>query len=77
MRPLAGHLLVSRLAERVELAVSVVPGRAELVCPTHDRAIAKAQELARQRHVDVWLTEGHIHVLKVASYRGGDRKTAG
>jgi hypothetical protein len=70
MRPLAGDVLVSRLAERVEHEVSIVPGQAEFVCPTHDKAIAQAQELARQRHVDVWLTEDHIHVLKIASYRG-------
>jgi len=69
MRPRDGDVLVSRVAERVEHGVSIVPGRAELVCPTHDTAIARAQELARQRHVDAWLTEDHIHVLKIGSYR--------
>jgi hypothetical protein len=69
MRPREGDVLVSRMPARVEHELSVVPQRPEWVCPNHNAAIERAQELARERRVDVWLTEDNIHVLKIASYR--------
>lgn len=70
MKPCEGDVLVSRMPARVEHEVSVVPQQAEFVCPNHNAAIERAQKLARERRVDVWLTEDSIHVLKIASYRG-------
>lgn len=69
MRPREGDVLVSRMPARVEHEVSVIPERPTLVCPNHGTAIQRAQELARERRVDAWLTEDSVHVLKIASYR--------
>lgn len=69
MRPREGDVLVSRMPARVEHEVSVVPRGPECVCPNHNAAIERARKLARERHVDVWLTEDSIHVLKIASFR--------
>lgn len=69
MVPQNGDVLVSNRSATVEHDVSVVPNPAEMVCPTHDSAVAKAHELAKARGVDVWLTEDHTHFLKLCSYR--------
>ena len=70
MCPQPGDILVSSLSARTDHEVSVVPSPATLVFSTYNIAVAKAQELARQGHVDLWLTEDHTHFLKLDSYRG-------
>ena len=69
MIPQTGDVLVSKSSARVEHDVSIVPAEPVLVCPTHDTAVEKARELARDRRVDAWLTEDHVHFLKLATYR--------
>jgi len=69
MGPRVGDVLVSSPTATVEYEISIVPVRATRVCPHHDTAIAQARELAKDRHVDAWLTDDHTHFLKVASYR--------
>jgi hypothetical protein len=74
MEPRHGDVLVSRVAARIEHEVSIVPAAAEIVCPNHEVAIARARELAQARQVDAWLTEDNIHTVKIASYRTGARE---
>ena len=69
MIPQAGDVLVSNPTATVEYEVSIVPAVPDIVCPNHDVAVVRARELARERHVDAWLTEDHTHFLKIASYR--------
>jgi hypothetical protein len=69
MAPRPGDVLVSNSTATLAHDVSIVPAPADIVCPTHDTAIARAHELARDRQVDVWLTEDHTHFMKIASYR--------
>lgn len=76
MVPRGGDVLVSNPTATVEHTVSIVPAPPDLICPNHDAAIGKAHELARDRHVDVWLTEDHTHFLKIASYRMEDDPTS-
>jgi hypothetical protein len=69
MNPQPGDVLVcKRLAEN-EHEISIVPKPAHLVGATHNLAVAKGCELAESLQVDVWLTEDHIHFLKLASHR--------
>ena len=69
MAPQPGDVLVSKSTATLAHDVSIVPAPADVVCPTHDTAIARAHELAKDRQVDLWLTEDHIHFMKMASYR--------
>jgi hypothetical protein len=69
--PQSGDILVSRSTGRIEHDVTIVSDTTHKVCSTHDRAIAVASELARARHVDVWLTEDHTHFIRLATYRSG------
>ena len=69
MHPKSGDILVSRSSGNVEHQIGVVPGPPHESAPTHDRAVNKACELARERGVDAWLTEDLIHFLRLASYR--------
>ena len=50
------------------MRISVVPGNATLVFPHYNAAVAKAHELAREGHVDLWLTERSPHFMKLGSY---------
>lgn len=69
MRPQNGDILVSKDSARVEHEVSIVPAATASVCPNHDAAVRQARELAKERCVDAWLTEDHIHFVRVASHR--------
>jgi hypothetical protein len=69
MRPQNGDVLVSKDTARVEHEVSIVPEARASMCPNHDEAIKEANKLAKERGVDAWLTEDHIHFVKVASHR--------
>jgi hypothetical protein len=71
MRPQNGDVLVSKDLARVEHEVSIVPETTASVCRNHDVAVKQAQELAHKRGVDAWLTEDHIHFVRIASHRTG------
>jgi hypothetical protein len=68
MLPEQGDVLVSSRSSTTDYVVSVVPKRSGF-CGTHDEAIAKARDLAKQLRVAVWLTEDRTHFKRVASYR--------
>jgi hypothetical protein len=69
MIPQDGDILVSKPTATIEHCVSVVGESTGEMCLNHDTALVKARELAKERHVDAWLTGNHTHFLKVASYR--------
>ena len=69
MAPQPADILVSIRSATTDHEVSVVPADATLVFPNYIAAIAKARELAKERHVDLWVTEDHTHFMKLASYR--------
>lgn len=64
--PQDGDVLVSKLSARVEHYVHIVPAHPRLLCPNEASAIADGVQLARQRHVDAWITQDHRHFLKIA-----------
>lgn len=69
MWPRDGDVLVSKEPARVEREVRIWPETGGLVCPNHDSAVTRAHEMAKQRQVDAWLTEDHVHFMKIASHR--------
>lgn len=69
MNPKYGDVLVSNPTATVEHDVSIVPGQSEIICPNHATALARGDELARERGVDLWLTEDHTHFMRIATYR--------
>ena len=69
MIPQPGDVLVSRSIARIEHDLSIVPDAPHLTCDTHDHAIAAASELAERLHVDAWLTEDHLHFMRIGSHR--------
>jgi len=68
--PRDGDVVVSKPTAKVEHEIAIVPASPHIVCATHDEAVARANQMARERHVDAWLTEDLRHFLRVASYRG-------
>jgi hypothetical protein len=75
MTPQTGDVLVSNPTATIEHCVTIVGESFVETCPNHDSALTKARELARSRHVDVWLTEDHTHFLKIVSYRRNNGRT--
>ena len=69
MVPQPADILVSIRSATTDHEVSVVPAAATFVFPNYIAAVAKAHDLARERHVDLWLTEDHTHFIKLGSYR--------
>jgi hypothetical protein len=69
MKLRTGDVLVSQISARIEHEVSIVPGPAEVVCPSHNAANRTAREIAQQRHVDAWLTSDHVHLVRIGAYR--------
>jgi hypothetical protein len=67
--PQIGDVVVSKRSAEIEHAIGIVPQPPDVVCPTHDRAVARAQSLAESLCVDAWLTIDHIHFLRLASHR--------
>lgn len=74
--PRTDDVLVSKVSATVAHEVKILPASSGTMCPTHDAAVAQARELGRSRCVDVWLTEDHIHFLKIASFREGAQPEA-
>jgi hypothetical protein len=69
--PQVGDVLVSNPTATLDHDLSIVPNTPHVICPTHDVAVARGHELARDLGVDVWLTEDHTHFIKLGSYRDG------
>lgn len=69
MRPKTDDVLVSRREANVEHEVTIVPEPNGDVYPNHESAVARACELADQRHVDAWLTTDYIHFLPITRRR--------
>lgn len=69
MKPQTGDILVSNPTATVAYDLMTVGEAASVACANHTAAIAQANELARLRHVDAWLTEDHTHFLKIAACR--------
>jgi hypothetical protein len=69
--PQPGDVLVSNPTATRECVISIVPRPSHLTCPTHDAAVARGRELARELRVDAWLTEDHTHFMKIESCRQG------
>ncbi len=67
--PRPGDVLVSNPIATRECVVSIVPRPPHLTYPTHDAAVARGRELARELGVDAWLTEDHTHFMKIESRR--------
>lgn len=70
MFPQPTDILVSIRSATTDHEVSVVPADATFVFSNYAAAVvAKAHELAREGHVNPWLTEDHTHFMRLGSYR--------
>ena len=69
MSPQTGDVLVCRRVAEKEHEISIVPKAPHMVGASHDWAVARGRELAERLRVDAWLSEDHIHFLKLASHR--------
>jgi hypothetical protein len=67
--PQPGDVLIERPLALVEYEMGIVPYEPHIAWPTYDVAVARGHELAGRLHVDLWLTEDHIHFLQLGSYR--------
>lgn len=67
--PRIGDVLVSNRTATLEHTISVVPREPHVTCPTYKVAVEHGCELAKELHVDAWLTEDHTHYLLIASCR--------
>jgi len=67
--PRRGDVLVSNPTATRECVISIVPRRPHLTYPTHDAAVERGRELARELGVDAWLTEDHTHFMKIEDCR--------
>ena len=65
--PQDGDVLISRLSARIEHQVAIIPAKPVILSPNEASAIADGARLARERHVDAWLTQHYRHFLKVVS----------
>ena len=69
MNPQTGDVLVRRRVAEKEHEISIIPKPAHLVGSNHDWSVAKGCELAERLHVDAWLSEDHIHFLRLVTHR--------
>jgi hypothetical protein len=67
--PRPGDVVVSNPTATRECAISIVPETRHMTYPTHDGAVERGRELARELGVDAWLTEDHTHFMKIESCR--------
>lgn len=65
MTPKTGDVLVSNLTATVEYDVSIVGGPVDSTGAHYTAAVGRAKTLAAERRVDAWLTEDHIHFLRI------------
>jgi hypothetical protein len=67
--PRPGDILISNPSATVEHDISIVPEPPHVTCPNQTQAVTRARELARERQVDVWLTEDYRHFMKIITNR--------
>jgi len=67
--PRSGDVLVSKVTARVEYEVTDGTARLVSAHPNQASGMARAVELAKERKVDAWLTQDHIHFVKISSQR--------
>jgi hypothetical protein len=67
--PQMGDVLVSKPTASRDHDVSVIPDAESVIQGPHDPAIASGRELAQRLGVHLWLTEEHIHFLRLATHR--------
>lgn len=67
--PRHGDVLVSNPTATVEHVIGIVPNAPHESRPTHDTAVDRARELAKELGVDAWLTEDHTHFMRIATNR--------
>jgi len=68
--PESGDLLVARPTASKEYDLTIVPTSKVVIRDRFGRAIAAGLDLAQELSVDLWLTEDHIHYLRLAAHRG-------
>jgi hypothetical protein len=67
--PQMGDVLISKPTASRDHDVCVIPDAETVVRGSHDVAVAGGRELAQRLGVDLWLTEDHIHFLRLATHR--------
>ena len=68
-QPEPGDLLVSRSTATREFLVTIVPTSEIVLRGIANSAVTTGLDLAQQLGVDLWLTEDHIHFLRLAAFR--------
>jgi hypothetical protein len=69
--PRLEDVVVSKCPANTTYEVGVL-GAAGVVYCNRDSAVAEADQLAKGNHVDAWLTEDHVHFLRIKSYRANE-----
>lgn len=67
--PEKGDVVVSNTRATPSYDIYVSPNAEPEATLNHDGALELGHQLARQRKVDLWLTEDQRHFIPVASYR--------
>lgn len=67
--PESGDLLVARPTASNEYELMIVPSSESVMHGRYGRAIILGLELSQERGVDLWLTEDHIHYVRLAAHR--------
>ena len=74
--PEPGDLLVSRATATREFLVTIVPTPDVVLRGIANSAVTTGLDLAQQLGVDLWLTEDHIHFLRLATFRPHGHRSA-
>lgn len=75
--PEPGDLLVTRPTASAEYELTTLPNSESLMHGRCARAITVGLDLAQQLGVDLWLTEDHIHFLRLAAHRSAQPQSSG
>ena len=74
--PEPGDLLVSRATATRDYVVTIVPASECVLRGIANSAVTAGLDLAQQLGVDLWLTEDHIHFLRLATFRPQQQRPA-
>ena len=74
--PASGDVLIAREVEGETYTLSIMPGPAQVRCPTFEVAKSTARAWALQRRVAVWFTEDE-HIFTPVSLAGEPATTHG
>ena len=67
--PEPGDLLVSRTTATTEYLVVIIPTCDCVLRGLANSVVVAGLDLAQELGVDLWLTEDHIHFLRLAAFR--------